>query len=418
MSNGGVTVAADTELLKRFQPCLRYDSLERYFADSAEEWTLNPGNVLRRGSSDEVLATAGDGLSLDFLRAGRYPGGAAVAEDDVIEAGARDYAEQYRRLRSANQGLRNVAYGRAVRNAHGTWLQYWFFYFLNDYRLWSSGIHEGDWEMVQFQLDDAGPVPVRAVYAQHSFCEMKPWPQVRKLADEKKEEGVAPDPGDEDRPLVYVGRGSHASYFTSGYHPTDFYDVTDGKRRPKTEARLEVVDEQSHPWLWWPGYWGGSRAGEKGPSAPCRHDQWDNPDSLLGKGSAAPKEDPEPDEPRTWARRRRGRLLIEFDFSPMAIPPRGLIVAVNSEDEPAVAPRAFRFDVGEVVLGSLQTRIELDPAKHYDVAIAVVDAKGRAGLAQTTFFGPSRGLLGLRRRISSGFGRLVHLWRLAFQGRD
>lgn len=409
---------ADAELLKRFQPCLRYDSLECYFADSAEEWTLNPGNTLRRGSGGAEIAAAGAELSLDFLRADTYPNGEKATGSDVIETAGGDYDEQYQQLRSANQQLRNVIYGRVVRNAHGTWLQYWFFYFLNDYRLWGSGVHEGDWEMIQLHLNEAQTEVVRAVYAQHSFCEVRDWAEVRKLAGEKAAEGVEPAPGDQDRPLVYVGRGSHASYFTPGYHPTDFYDVTDGLRRPQTETRLEVVDEDSHPWLWWPGYWGGSRAGEKGPDAPCRHDQWTNPDSLLSKSPVVPDEDPEPDEPRIWARRRRGRLLIEFDLSPMTTPPRGLIATVNSEDEPTVAPRAFRLSLDEVVLGSLQTGIELDPGKHYDVSIAIVDAKGRSSLAQPFFFGPSRGLLGLRRRITSGFGRLVHLWRLAFRGRD
>jgi hypothetical protein len=415
-----VSRATDSELLERFQPCLRYDSLECYFADSAEEWTLNPGNRLRRsGAHGKVLATAGEALSLDFLRAGAYPGGEKALSSDLIEASGDDYDDQYQRLRRENQALRNLFYGRVVRGAHDTWLQYWFFYFLNDYRLaWGSGVHEGDWEMVQFKLDAAESVPEIAVYAQHSFCEVRTWPDVRRLAEEMEEEGEQPSAGDRDRPLVYVGRGSHASYFTPGYHPTDFYDVTDGRRRPKTEVKLEVVAEDTHPWLWWPGYWGGSRAGAAGPSAPCEHDQWTNPDSLLKKSPVVPERPSRPGEPRLWARRRRNRLLIEFDFSPMAAPPRRLIATVNSEDEATVPPRAFRLTLHEVILGSLQTRIELDPDKHYDVSVAVVDADGRSTLAQLFFFAPSRGLLGLRRRITAGFGRLVHLARLVFGGGD
>jgi hypothetical protein len=413
--------APDSTLLKRFQPCLRYDSLECYFADSAEEWTRNPGNTLRRGETGgKVLATAGKGLSLEFLQGRHYPGGEEAVATDLIEASGDDYDEQYQKLRRENQDLRNVIYGRVVRGAHGTWLQYWFFYFFNDYRLaWGSGLHEGDWEMIQVKLSGEESEAEKAVYAQHSFCEVRNWPEVKKLAEEKEDEHLEVAPGDRDRPLVYVGRGSHASYFAPGYHPTDFYDVTDGRRRPQTEVRLEVVvDEASHPWLWWPGHWGGSRAGEAGPSAPCEHPQWDNPDSLLEQDPVVPKDVPQPDEPRLWVRRRRNRLLLEFDFSPMAAPPRRLIATVNSEDEATVAPRAFRLALREVVLGSLQTRIELDPGKHYDVSIAVIDADGRSTLAQPFFFAPSRGLLGLRRRITAGFGRLVHLVRLAFRGSD
>jgi hypothetical protein len=30
-------------LLRRFPPRLHYDSMEQFFADSAEQWTANPG---------------------------------------------------------------------------------------------------------------------------------------------------------------------------------------------------------------------------------------------------------------------------------------------------------------------------------------------------------------------------------------
>jgi hypothetical protein len=411
---------SDETLLKKFQPCMRYDSLETYFADSAEEWTLNPRNVLRRPDGT-VLARAGDQLSLDFLRAGTYPTGQQVRDTDLIEAATDDYQDQYRRLRRDNQHLRNVIYGRVVRQGAEVWLQYWFYYFFNDYLLaWGLGTHEGDWEMIQLKLDGAKnedeAKPTQVVYAQHNFCEVRDWDGVTTLAMEKQAEGVRTAPGDERRPLVYVGRGSHASFFTPGYHPTDFYDVTDGRRRPKTDVKLEIVSEGSHPWLRWPGRWGGSRGGGKGPEAPCSQSQWDDPDSLLKRDPVVARAEPAPDEPRVWARRRRGRLLIDFDFSPMAVPARRLIATVNPQDEPTVPPKAFRLALKEVVLGSLQTRIELKPDAHYDVSVAVVDAAGRATRAQIFVFHPSKGLLGLRRRLTAAAGRAVHLIRLALRG--
>ena len=38
------------DLLKRFQPVLRYDSNEQFFADSAEQYTDAPGITLRRAA--------------------------------------------------------------------------------------------------------------------------------------------------------------------------------------------------------------------------------------------------------------------------------------------------------------------------------------------------------------------------------
>jgi hypothetical protein len=105
------------ELLLRHQPGVKYDSMEQYFADSAEEWTANPGNELRRADTGdargEVLAT-GAQLALAFLGAKTYASGAEVRDTDVIGDPRRNYREQYVALRQARPDLRNRMYGHAV----------------------------------------------------------------------------------------------------------------------------------------------------------------------------------------------------------------------------------------------------------------------------------------------------------------
>ena len=58
------------------------------------------------------------------------------------------------------------------------WLQYWLFYYYNDYnlvgRFLGGGRHEGDWELVQLRLN-ADEQPELAVYSQHKTAEAKPW---------------------------------------------------------------------------------------------------------------------------------------------------------------------------------------------------------------------------------------------------
>jgi hypothetical protein len=404
-------------LLQRFAPCLRYDSLEGYFADSAEEWTANPGNRLKRGDGS-VLATAGDGLSLDFLDAERYANGEPVEDGDYIETAKDDYSRQYAALRAAHPEFRNLVYGRATPAGDELWLQYWFFYFLNDYQLaWGVDVHEGDWEMIQLRLPARASEPDAAVYAQHTFCEIREWGAVRRLADEKREAGDPVQDGDAERPLVYAGRGSHASFFEPGYHPTDFYDVTDGRRRPTTgEARLVPVDDDPS-WLRWPGRWGGERTGYAGPSAPRDHPQWTDPRALL-KNARTQTEKPAPHEPHLGARRRRQRLLLEFDFSAMTAPPKRLVATVNSIDERDTPPFVYRFALTTVVRGTLETSIPLEAAKHYDVSVSVIDAEDRPTAAQTFLFAPSAGLRGLLGRLGSAFGRLVYLVRLALGARQ
>lgn len=100
-------------LLQRFQPCLRYDSLEVYFADSAEEWTTSPDNVLVRRKGDDVAA--GHGLSLDFLGP-TYADKKPADRKDRIESKNSDYSRRYAELRESHQDFRNVTYGRVWRS--------------------------------------------------------------------------------------------------------------------------------------------------------------------------------------------------------------------------------------------------------------------------------------------------------------
>jgi hypothetical protein len=149
------------DLLRRHQPGVKYDSMEQYFADSAEQWLVNPGNELRRADTGnargEVLAT-GAQLTLAFLAAEKYGSGAEVRDTDLIGDPHRNYREQYVALRQARPDLKNRMYGHAVEEGGRLWLQYWLYYFYNDYNLaLGIGLHEGDWEMVQLRMHDDEP---------------------------------------------------------------------------------------------------------------------------------------------------------------------------------------------------------------------------------------------------------------------
>jgi hypothetical protein len=159
------------DLLRRYLPRLRYDSNEQYFADSPAQWTENPGNELRR-TGGELLARAPE-LTLALLGATSYSDGRKVEKGDFIGDPKRDYRRQYVALRVARPELKNRVYGRAVEADGRLSLQYWLWYFYNDYSLaLGAGLHEGDWEMVQFRMHD--DEPDLAVYAQHTHAEKRP----------------------------------------------------------------------------------------------------------------------------------------------------------------------------------------------------------------------------------------------------
>jgi hypothetical protein len=282
-----------------------------------------------------------------------------VLAGDRIGDPERDYRAQYVALRTARPDLRNRIHGRAVEADGRLWLQYWFWYFYNDYNLaLGAGRHEGDWEMIQLRMHD--DEPDLAVFAQHRRAEKRSWSDVRRAPDRP------------DTPMVYVARGSHASYFEPGFHQTEaWYDLADGKRGAP-ELALDVLDE-SGGWAVWPGVWGDTRPQRPGgidqpsPAAPCAHTQWSDPGHLLdtawepvrGEAIAAPD---------VTVARDDGMLRVDFNFSRQEGPaPASLSVTVNSRDEAGVPPRTTTFPVADLERGALRTRIALDPAKHYDI---------------------------------------------------
>jgi hypothetical protein len=365
-------------LLARFQPALRYDANEQFFADSAAQHTDAPGIELRRMPQGKkpgaLLASAVPAgkepkLSLAFLGPQAYGSGAKAERTDIICVRGRDYRAQYVKLRTARPDLNNRIYGRAVEANGRLWLQYWVWYFYNDYQLaLGFGTHEGDWECVQFRMSVDGDAPDVAVYAQHRQGEKRRWEDVEKL------------PGSVDTPVVYVARGSHAAYFQRGYHQTDvWYDIADG-RRPAPKLKLEIVEDATHPWMRWPGRWGDTTPHDRGadmdqssPTGPGTKRHWRHPDSLLDNARpsvlrTAPRA---PDVQIT--RDRDDALQIAYDFSSRAVQPRALVVTVNSRNEKGVPPITHTLDeVASAANGRIATDVPLNRARHYDVYASTV----------------------------------------------
>jgi Vacuolar protein sorting-associated protein 62 len=139
---------------------------------------------------------------------------------------------------------RPVVYGRRA----GPWLQYWMLFAYNDQDrgLLRTGRHEGDWEVVQYRLRRGRLV--QAVYAQHSGAETCGPANVRRSRG---------------RPVVFLARGSHASYFRPGTRDRTWPDPNDEAdgRGLRVRPRLVRVSEERPPWMAYEGRWGATRAG-------------------------------------------------------------------------------------------------------------------------------------------------------------
>jgi len=211
---------------------------------------------------------------------------------------ADKYRERFTWLYGVYGGKEGVkAYARVCRSNTKTVIQYWFFYYYNDF----ADKHEGDWEMVQVVLKANGTnlVPTHAAYSEHVGGARRRWKDVEKEKDNNT------------HPVVYVGKGSHASFFAPGRHRVDlglpgkgpFLDVS-GKGTGISLGEYKVLEllrspcgtsppEQPSPpkWLMFPGHWGeyfdgcervinlpqhvGAACGPKGPSQ--QGDKWTNP---------------------------------------------------------------------------------------------------------------------------------------------
>jgi hypothetical protein len=325
-----------SRLLHDHRPLLVYDSRETYFADAASSLVVNaydggPGTPYRtrlmRGKQE--LRPPG-GLSLASL-ADRYPGGETAHEDDFLVPGPEPAADA-RRLHGSPEHA-NVVYGRvAPRVGGGRWLQYWLFYFMSSKGVpgvrsatgpLGFGLHEGDWEMVQIALPEAGGPPVAATYAAHGHGHRIDW------ADVEQDGGA---------PVVYVALNSHASYPRSGRWKgkkvaglfklgalDDWCDGGGMRLRPA----LQEIDERSAPWLRWPGRWGSTDdgLGTRSPRGPARQDKWKRPDEMhkaatpwrerwAGRPGGQESAEPPPPPIPVTVTHEDGRVTVAFDIPP------------------------------------------------------------------------------------------------------
>ena len=369
-----------TTLLKRHLPVLSYDSQGSFMADSPAILTnriapSGEANALKRADG-AVVATAAGGrrlprLGLDFLGWPHYSDGAKAARSDFLDALGTDYVLAAREMHRGK--MADHVHGHATRAEDGGWwLQYWFFYLFNNKAFLGFGLHEGDWEMVQVRLD-ADEKPQEMAFAQHTHGQRCAWGALTLH--------------DEDRPVVFVARGSQASYPFAGKHSAPVIpDYADGKGPRVAGATLDVIDTEDPGWAGWPGRWGSSRARNRlesdSPRGPAHQDKWGEPATFheecdeVERRRTAPRAAPEgPPEPAITARREGDRAVISYR-APRAkgrSAPVQLVVTIDSLDD-SLPPATYAFPV-EGAAGEVEHPVPLED-KPYMVRASVADDQG------------------------------------------
>jgi hypothetical protein len=243
---------AETALLERHRPVLRYDRDERSFAVAVDALT-DTSEIERENGGTRPVPTP------EFLGARYTDGRTAEPGDRLVPA------------REPGPG-RPLVYGRAARDGEGRlWLQYWLFFTDNqqDRGIVGTGRHAGDWELLQLRLG-RDRKPVEATFAQHTWAEGCSWEELEH---------------ERDAPVAYVANGSHALYPRAGRADRPWPDPNDeadgGGRRVRPS--VERVGMDAPRWMAWPGRWGEAEAGwvpgeQSSPRGPAfQPERWDDP---------------------------------------------------------------------------------------------------------------------------------------------
>lgn len=121
--------------------------------------------------------------------------------------------------------------------------------------------------MIQIELTSSG-VPLIVGYSQHYGGEWAWWDDIEK---------------EDDSPIVYVAKGSHASYIESGRYITTLYwedHYGNGDDLAPRDYTITFLDNQ--PWLQFQGKWGCNSGSVPGPV--FRHSK---PHDVLPSGPQA-----------------------------------------------------------------------------------------------------------------------------------
>ena len=249
-------------------------------------YALEGANQLNTGTSTLRAASGSPGtgvlpqpLTLELLGEHYHDGtnDLSASEDNINARGNEVPTYESDAERMWEAGYRGMVYGRAVTAPEDgrVWLQYWVFYYDNSWGapIFEWGQHEGDWEMIQIGLNELAE-PDAVTFARHATSDTWgcTWAQVEKTGT------------GEEAPVVYPGRGSHASYPHAGetelvLGQTDYHDGEGIAEQPPLHM-LTTEDD----WMNWKGRWGASTGEFESPHTPSQQGQkWSNPSRFQSE---------------------------------------------------------------------------------------------------------------------------------------
>ena len=258
-----VNVIGYSYLLEKYAPVLKFSSGEGYYPTIVENMIDNSCIQIKENST-----------CLDLF---------------CDEKGTDWDDEQLMSLKSTIiENLDFAVYGRILEKDGRIYLQYWFFYIYNDWKRDIQGVnnHEGDWEMIVVELNQ-DQTPLRVGYSQHRKI-IPEIPLIRGGEVGNWEDLVgSQNIEDETHPVIYVARGSHASYPESGelsfeISGVEFVEVYHGDGlilRPSYYQLLNI--EKGYHWSWIREDYRWGMHNDSPPSPVAQGDKWSDPGAWM-----------------------------------------------------------------------------------------------------------------------------------------
>jgi hypothetical protein len=226
--------------------------------------------VVKRGPTVADIARLGEGFHLNLP-------GDPLGDTCVY---ARDFARLKREGRAPAAAYAHIA--REVGHA-GFVLQYWFFWYFNQF----NDLHEGDWEGMQLTFPHAaGPRralregPAEIALFQHAGGEKASW-----SSGKVEKEGT--------HPVVYPAAGSHATFYDSAIYLQNGRRGSgvgcDNTTAPHRKIAVRAIQVPTRPgprspfrWLDYEGRWGQKEASfNNGPTGPSTKRSWTEPFAWM-----------------------------------------------------------------------------------------------------------------------------------------
>ena len=288
--------SAQQQLVSAYSPILRLraqkdppcDETEEQYQPSAVDAVLGNPRVrlvrIRKGYKTRLITAGPTAADIAGLGSSYYldlPG-------DPITSDCL-YAKDFAALKKRGK-VPAVTYARIASEVgfHGLVVQYWFYYYFNQF----NDVHESDWEGMQIAFDASTPEqalakgPSKVVLFQHAGGETADWED-----DKVQKRGT--------HPIVYPAAGSHATFYDDAVYLQTGQggsglgcDNTTEPLRQLTPRPVLVPTAPTRdgpfPWLTYRGQWGQKEKGfNNGPAGPNTKVVWKTPFTWMDSARLA-----------------------------------------------------------------------------------------------------------------------------------